>query len=232
MNNLQNKKKINGNMIAESIANFLIKYGRITLIIILAAIVITGGVLGYFAWRSSADKEVNIKMERALSAYMSVSRMQDPNQQQQGIAFASEMFRSVISEAKSKDLQLRAKYELASILFDSKNYLEASRLFADVYVKRNFYLAEPACYNRAISQIELKEYDSAIETLNTFITIYPKSYLVDEATISLADTLYFGQKKQKEALDVLKNWLDKNADNSEYAPIFQEKINLIENSIY
>ena len=231
-NKIESKKTFDANVLVEIITKFLIKYGRIILIISFAIIIIIGAILAYFAWVESYDKAINIKLEQGIAAYMRTSNSQSQEEAMRYTAVASDLFREVMADAKSNKLKLRATYELASLLFDTKNNIEAGRLFADIAKKRNFYLAEPSLYNRGITQIELKEYDNAVETFNTFIKSYPKSYLLPEATLSLANTLYFTQGKDKEAIEELKNWLVKNTNESEYTKIFQENISLMESKIY
>jgi len=228
----QKRREFNANVIAEMITRFLIKYGRLILIISSGIIVIIVSVLIYFAWVESYDKDINTKLEQGIAAYMRTANSQSEEESMRYTAIASDLFREVMDSAKGNDLKLRATYELASLLFDMKNHLEAGRLFANVAKKRNFYLAEPSLYNRGITQIELKKYDNAVETFNTFMKVYPKSYLLPEATLSLANTLYITQGKDKEAIEVLKNWLGKNTNENQYTEIFQENISLIENKIY
>ncbi len=239
-NNLQNqinktdeaKKSIDVNSIIEASVIFLQKYGRALFIGIIALVVAIAGVLGYFAWSESADKEYNIKLEQGIAAYLSSTTAQDKTQFDRAVATASESFRDVIANAKSKHLRLRAEYQLASILFDSRSYLDAARMYDSISQNRGFYLVEPALYNKAIAEVEQQKYDEAVATLETFIKLYPKSYLFADATLSLANTLYVGKNQKTQAIDILKDWVASNADDSTYVPTFEETISLMENGVY
>lgn len=239
-NNLQNeivktndeKKRIDGMMIVETVAKFLQKYGRILLIAVASVIVIIAGVLAYFAWNEAADDEYNVRLEQGISAYMSASSAQSQEQLQSYIAMASEAFRNVMDNAKNKQLKLRAEYELASVLFDSKNFLDAARMYGNVSQNRGFYLVEPALYNKAIAEIEQQKYDEAIATLESFRKLYPKSYLFDDATLTLANTLYTTKNQNAQAIEMLKTWVAANDEDSAYMPTVVETLTLMESGIY
>ncbi len=239
-NNLQNqldktgdnKKRLDANSIIEATVVFLQKYGRIVFISLVVTIIIIGAILAYFAWTEGADKDYNLKLEQGIASYRGASSAQDKQQFDRYIALASETFRDVMANAKSKELKLRAEYELASILFDSRSYLDAARSYANIAQNRSFYLAEPALYNKGIAEIEQKKYDEAIATLETFVKLYSKSYLLADATLALANVMYVGKNQNAQAIDVLKNWVAANANESTYMPTFVETISLMENGIY
>ncbi len=239
-NNLKNqinktgddKKQLNMNSVIEASVVFLQKYGRIVFISLIALIVVIAGILAYFAWSEGADKEYNLKLEQSIAAYMNAANAQDKSQFDRAIATASEGFRDVMANAKNKHLKLRAEYELASILFDSRNYLDAARSYANVSQNRSFYLAEPALYNKAIAELEQKKYDDAIATLESFIRLYSKSYLLADATLALANVIYVGKNQNAQAIELLKKWVAVNAEETTYMPTFEETITLMENGIY
>ncbi len=239
-NNLQNeinktndeKKRIDGMMIVEATAKFLQKYGRTLFIVIALTIVVIAAILAYLAWNEASDKEYNFKLEQGITSYVNSLSAQNQEQALSYIAMASDSFRDVIDNAKSKQLKLRAEYELASILFDSRNFLEATRMYNNVSQNRSFYLAEPALYNKGIAEIEQQKYDEAIATLESFTKLYPKSYLFAEATLALANLLYTAKNQNTQAIEVLKNWVAANADDSNYLATFEEAISLMESGIY
>ncbi len=239
-NNLQNqinktdetKTTINANTIIESSVVFLQKYGRIVFLSLVALIVIIAAVLAYFAWSEGADKEYNTKLEQGIAAYLNATYAQDKQQFDTAVATANESFRDVMANAKSTHLKLRAEYELASILFDSRSYLDAARAYDNVSKNKSFYLAEPALYNKGIAELEQKKYDESILTLETFIKLYPKSYLTADATIALANVMYVGKSQNAQAIALLKNWAANNAEETTYMPTVEETISLMENGIY
>lgn len=231
--NQSNKKHINANIIVESVARGLEKYGRIILISVAAIIVIITAILSYFTWVQYSDKDANNKLEQGITAYLSLANVENSEQAQLFTAIASENFREVIDSAKSETLKLRAQYELAGVLFDSRSFLEATRLYNTVSQKRSFYLAEPALYNKGIAEMEQQKYDDAITTFESFLKLYPNSYLLPEATLSLATVYYSAKNDSREAIAILKDWLVKNAETTDsYKLIFEERISLMENNIY
>lgn len=224
-------RKLSSEIIAENVSRFILNHGSVILISAAVIIIFITGILIFNATISGADSKTNILLEEGIAAYMRAPSAQTAEEATSLMAIAGERFREVIKNAKGKKLKLRATYQLASLSFDMENYREASRLFKEVSDNRNFYLAEPSLYSRAISLIQLKEYKEARETLETLIKLYPKSYMNPQATFELAN-VYKAEGDSAKSLDTLKNWVKNNPEDTVYQRLFNETIALMESKIY
>lgn len=217
----------------EKIISFLTKNGIIIMSTLAIVIFVFAGIAIYQSSIASADKEINTELETAVTTYglYRQGAIAGAENSPQIVVEIAAKVQDVLKKAKSKKLKLRASYALASIYYDIENYKEASKYYKDVALEKGFYLAEPAMYNLANSQIELKEYDNAIKTLEDFAKIFSKSYLVPESVLTLSD-VYRAKDDRTKSILVLKNWISQNTNNTEYAQIFTETITLIENNVY
>lgn len=217
----------------EKVILFLRKNGIILISAIAIVVFIFIGVAVYQNSIALADKEINNEFETAVTTYSLYKQgaIAAAENNPQIISEIAAKIQDVLKKAKGKKLKLRASYALASIYYDIENYSEASKYYKEIALEKGFYLAEPAMYNLANSQIELKDYDNAQKTLEDFVKIFPKSYLVPESILTLSD-VYRAKNDKTKSIMVLKNWVSQNTNDAKYTAIFTETITLIENNVY
>lgn len=219
---------------AELIFTYLYNNRMIIISGFILIIVIVAGVLIYKANIENQDSAHSAEFESALALYNIYQNSNLPKEQLSNpslIIDITSRFQKVYNAAKGKNLKLRSAYALGSIYYDAENFKEAEKYYNEVANARGFYLQETAIYNLANTQIELSNYTQAAVTLENFITAYQKSYLLPQAALTLSD-VYLSQNDKTKSLNVLKSWITKNTNDTEYLPIFKETLSLIENNVY
>jgi tetratricopeptide (TPR) repeat protein len=194
------------------------------LLAVVAAVVVVGGLAGFFMFRNAAANEAGAKLGAAMAtAQARISPASTlPGAVQPAGTYPTETARSeaalkafqeVIAEYPGTPAALSAKYEAAGELLDLGRPAEAEKLFAEVAASNSELYSSVARLGVAQAKLATKQYDDAIKLLTELSANRDGTLPIDGVLIQLAQA-YAKAGKNQDARAAYQRVVDEFSDSS------------------
>ena len=149
------------------------KKGVLTALVILVLAAAIGG--GYAA-------QVKKVTQNSWAAYYSAQVALLSGQEQEGFALVDQLAK----DYPGSDASQYALLMKADLLYSTENYAQAADVYKELLVSNNPTVSTVAALSLAAAQQAVKDYKSAIEGMNQFISNNPKNFALPQAYLTLA----------------------------------------------
>jgi TolA-binding protein len=208
-------------------------------LVIIAAVVVIGGALGYFAWRGSVQSRAGALLADAeVTAGARVGPPPAPGSPSTGLSFPTERdkyqaavakFKAVADQYPSTDAGLFARYRQAALEVVLGNAKEAVTLYQQVIDSGGDSLyAQMARLGQAEAQARAGQLDNAIATFNALSQQKDGSLPVDGILLQLGQA-YRGAGKVADAEQTF-NRLIQEFPDSPFAPDARRELDTMKKS--